>query len=214
MSKTITAIKKTAVTQIAIPKVLLDTPNLTLLSRAVIIYEGNKNRPTSNVKTRSQVSGTGKKPWRQKGTGRARHGSMRSPIWSGGGITFGPSSKKNYIRKITSAEYQIALTMLLSLAAQAGKLVSITDMPVFDKTKAAVKWLELLPKAAKKITFIVNDAKKYRAFTNLPRVSLQVENSLQLDTLAHSDLIVINESYLNSLTKPTETKPTAKKGTV
>src|SRR5687768_1672477 len=100
MTSNITFINKNTTSTLKLPTAL-DVPiNNEILSQAVITTRGNRHRGTAHAKTRSEVSGTGKKPWKQKGTGRARHGSMRSPIWIGGGITFGPRSANNFTRKL------------------------------------------------------------------------------------------------------------------
>ena len=85
-----------------------------LIKQAVLTQKANSRQNLAHVKDRAEVSGGGKKPWRQKGTGRARHGSIRSPLWSGGGVTFGPRKEKNFYRKINKKMKQLAVFSILS----------------------------------------------------------------------------------------------------
>ena len=88
--------------------------NETLVHQAVVTYLAGSRQGSHKQKTRSEVRGGGKKPWKQKGTGRARHGSTRSPIWIGGGITFGPTSSRNFSKKVNKKAKKKALAMVLT----------------------------------------------------------------------------------------------------
>ncbi len=94
----------------------------------------NQREPWADTKNRGEVSGGGKKPWQQKGTGRARHGSIRSPIWKGGGVAFGPLTDRNYKTKINKKTRQSVIKMCLSDKAQSGNLLVLEDFN-FDKPK-------------------------------------------------------------------------------
>ena len=100
--------------------------NPDLVHQALKVQEANKRRLIAHAKTRSEVSGGGKKPWRQKGTGRARHGSTRSPIWVGGGVTHGPLTEKNFTLKISQKMRQGAIFAVLSQRLKEGE-VKIVD---------------------------------------------------------------------------------------
>ena len=112
--------------------------NEALVHQVVTSQMANQRRGTAHAKTRGEVRGGGKKPWRQKGTGRARHGSTRSPIWIGGGVTHGPRSDKDYTKKINKKMAKKALYTVLSAKARDGEIVVIDalDFPS-GKTKEA-----------------------------------------------------------------------------
>ncbi|MDX9893128.1 MAG: 50S ribosomal protein L4 [Patescibacteria group bacterium] len=113
-----------------------------LVQQAVVIQQANSRQVIAHAKDRSEVSGGGRKPWRQKGTGRARHGSSRSPIWRGGGITFGPTKDRNFSVKMNQKAKQKALLMTLSDKAHNQKIVLIDELSLTEaKTK---KFLEIL----------------------------------------------------------------------
>jgi len=109
--------------------------NHNLVHQVVTSMLANKRQVTAHTKDRSEVSGGGKKPWRQKGTGRARHGSSRSPIWVGGGVTFGPRNDRNYTKKINSKMRIAALYTALSSKLAAGRMVFVDSLGASDKTR-------------------------------------------------------------------------------
>ena len=103
-----------------------------LLKQAYDAYLANGRLNLAVTKTRGLVSGGGKKPWKQKGTGRARFGSSRVPIWRGGGITFGPTGEENYSKQLNTKAKRLAIRQALSLASTAGKISVIEDIVVKD----------------------------------------------------------------------------------
>lgn len=112
--------------------------NADLVHQVVTSYAANRRRGTAHAKTRGEVRGGGKKPWRQKGTGRARHGSIRSPIWKGGGVTHGPRTEKNYEKKINKKMAKKALWTVLSAKARDDEIVVMDEMNFPEaKTKHA-----------------------------------------------------------------------------
>ena len=128
--------------------------NDALMSQVVNSMLSNARTPVAHTKNRGDVSGGGKKPWRQKGTGRARHGSIRSPIWKGGGVTHGPRNEKNYERTIPKKMRAKALYMALSKKLQDGEIVFVDSFKLdAPKTAAAKKALDLIAKSGfEKIT--------------------------------------------------------------
>ncbi len=111
------------------------------VKRVLTILSANRRRPSAKVKDRSEVRGGGKKPWRQKGTGRARAGSIRSPIWRGGGITFGPTTDRNFSRSLPKKERQNLLKRIIGLHAKEKTLCLVRSLPSLEKTKAVAKYL-------------------------------------------------------------------------
>ena len=124
--------------------------NPDLVHQALRIQEMNRRTPGAHVKDRSEVSGGGKKPWRQKGTGRARHGSIRSPIWKGGGVTHGPSKDVNFKKKITTTAARKALAIVLSARVTEGRLLIVNALNLTSgKTKDAIKAIAAVTKGFK-----------------------------------------------------------------
>jgi large subunit ribosomal protein L4 len=168
--------------------------NADLLYRAVRMQRGNRRQGTHSTKTRGEVSGGGRKPWRQKGTGRARAGSRRSPLWVGGGTTFGPKPR-SYGTKLTKKMKQGALFSALSDRAREERLTLI-DRIGFEqpKTKAAVALLDRL--GLSESTLVVVGSAEYgrpvkKSFTNLPGVKCIACGGVNVyDVLRHDHLLM------------------------
>jgi len=118
-----------------------------VVHQVAVAMMGNKRQVLAHAKGRSEVRGGGRKPWRQKGTGRARHGSIRSPLWVGGGVTFGPTKERNFSKKINIKMRRIAIRMCLSDRVKDGKLILLDGISIKDgKTKEIVKTFDNLKK--------------------------------------------------------------------
>src|SRR3989344_4854143 len=114
--------------------------NADLVSQALRVFLANKRQVLASTKDRSEISGGGRKPWRQKGTGRARHGSIRSPLWKGGGITFGPTKERNFKLKINKKMARKAFLTALSTKARDNEILLFDDLKVTSsKTKEMAK---------------------------------------------------------------------------
>ena len=168
--------------------------NEDLLYRAVRMQRGNRRQGTHSTKTRGEVSGGGRKPWRQKGTGRARAGSRRSPLWVGGGTTFGPKPR-SYETKLTKKMKQGALFSALSDRAREERLTLIDRMGFEEpRTKAAVELLDRL--GLSESTLVVVGSAEYtrpvkKSFTNLPRVKCIACGGVNVyDVLRHDQLLM------------------------
>ncbi len=169
----------------------------------------NNRRVLAHAKTRSEVSGGGRKPWRQKGTGRARHGSIRSPIWIGGGVAHGPTKDVNFKKKVSTAQGRAALASVVSDRVKGGQLLVVDSLTVSSgKTKdAAVTLAELTKNLAGyrmggRILVVLagtaDDAMTRRAFANIP--SAQVMRAQDLNAL-----IVLSFPYVIATVAAVET---------
>ncbi len=152
------------------------------------------NARTSNqhTKTRGEVRGGGKKPWKQKGTGRARHGSSRSPIWVGGGITFGPRSDRNYSKKINKSSRKAALSMVLSDKAAHEGIIAMNEVTLKEgKTKAMAALLKNLPVGRRVILVLPkSDAMVIRASRNLKNLRTNSLSDVSLMDLLKADTLI------------------------
>lgn len=176
-------------------------PNLHLLAEAVRIQAANARKGLAHTKTRGEVSGGGKKPWKQKGTGRARAGSIRSPIWRHGGITFGPRSDRNWSLKINKKAKTKALFMSLSDKAKDGKLVIVEGISLeTPKTKQFSGILKAFAgklELGKKQLFVMpkKDDTLSRASRNIPAVTPVLATSLNVtDVLKADSMVILKES--------------------
>lgn len=179
----------------------LKVENHQLLKEAYIAHLANSRANLAKTKRRGEVRGGGAKPWRQKGTGRARAGSIRSPIWAGGGVIFGPTGGENYGRKINTKTKRLALRQALSIVAEADK-IKVVDSLVFSegKVKAAQNLLTKI-KAKGKILFVAEQKEPMvkRATSNLPNVQLIQANYLSVFDILNADTIVITKKALEHI---------------
>src|SRR3989344_1341683 len=130
-----------------LPKEIFQVPmNADLVHQVFISHTANQRQNSAHTKNRSEVRGGGRKPWRQKGTGRARHGSIRSPLWKGGGVTFGPRNEKNWQKDIPKKMKKKALFMVLSEKVKNNLLVILDALEIqSQKTKEMAKIINKLP---------------------------------------------------------------------
>ena len=159
-------------------KIFGQKPNADLVQQVVVTIQGNMRTPVAHTKGRGEVRGGGKKPWKQKGTGRARHGSSRSPIWVGGGVTHGPSKDKVFARKMNSKMKSKALAVVLSGKFRDGELIFINELALpQNKTKLASGILSKLGKALDRKEFSYK--KGNRVLLALPKRDLNIEKSFR-----------------------------------
>lgn len=183
------------------PKIWEVKVNPELISRVVRAQEANARWSTANAKTRGMVRGGGAKPWRQKGTGRARAGSNRSPIWRGGGVVFGPSTKKNYQQKINRQEKVLALKMALVDRFNEGAKLLDTLSVNEAKTKEAVVILRKLEVVKGLVVMEKMDEKVKRAFNNLAGVELVSLSELGVGDVVRYPKLLMTVGALEAMTK-------------
>jgi large subunit ribosomal protein L4 len=184
-----------------LPKAFLEVHphNLYLYVKA---YATGLRANTAHVKTRAEVSGGGKKPWAQKGGGRARAGSKRSPIFVGGGVAFGPSSNKNYDLKVNKKQKKLALYHALAEKAANGRLLLIDSIVVGSgKTKDASAFVNSLGQRDVLVVKEMIDDKTFLAFRNLQNSYLIESNELNAYLAAAYSSIVIEKAVWEKLTK-------------
>jgi len=157
---------------------------------AVITYLANRRQATAKTKKRFEVSGGGKKPWRQKGTGRARAGSTRSPIWVGGGTVFGPTGVQNFKVKQNRKEHTLALKGALSLKAKKD-LVVLDKLEVSGKTKEIVNVLKALKLENEKVLLINSDSLVLQGAKNLNNITFRGETNVSVYDLMNSTKVLI-----------------------
>jgi len=168
-----------------------------LIHEAVVSMQSNARRSTAHTKTRGEVSGGGKKPWRQKGTGRARQGSIRSPIWRGGGITFGPRNDKNYFKKMNARARKIALWGALSDKAGSGNIIVLDDFKNDKlKTKEMFKILTALKIKFPALLVIAKTDKTIKKIgQNIKHLMINTADNLHLfDILKAKNLVIIKKA--------------------
>lgn len=171
-------------------------PNRDLLAQYIRIFQTNQRQGTSKVKNRSEVSGGGKKPWRQKGTGRARHGSSRSPIWTKGGITHGPIPK-NYNLKFPKKMRRLALLSALSVKANDKNIKILSELKFKQpKTKEMVEILSNL-KTDRRVLIVTNgsDLSVVKSAKNIPFVEVSTQDNLNaFDLIKAKDVIFVKDA--------------------
>lgn len=194
----------TSVGEVALePKIFGVKVKSQLLQQAVRTQLANTRVAIAHTKDRSEVSGGGKKPWRQKGTGRARHGSIRSPIWKGGGVTFGPRPDRNFSLKLNKKAKRQALFMALSDRASDKNIVVVDELSMKNvKTKELLALISKLP--LKKTILLVlpkSDAIVVKSARNVPYLTTINANSLNVVDVLNHESILVPKASLPVITK-------------
>ena len=176
------------------------TPNDQVVYEAVVLNAASKRQGTHSTKTRSEVSGGGRKPWKQKGTGRARQGSIRATQWRGGGIAFGVSPR-SYSFKINKKERVLALKTALTYKAKTKELVVIDNIKLDSlKTKEVINILDTL-KLNGKVLFVTNDENEnlYMAARNLGNVLVLMADEINCYDIVNADVMVCDEEAVKKI---------------
>ncbi len=205
MEGTIYSYKGESIGKTKLPASIFGLPwNADLVHQVVVSMQSSARRGTAHTKNRGEVRGGGKKPWKQKGTGQARHGSTRSPIWVGGGVAHGPRSEKNYERKVNRKMKTQALFTLLSKKFKDGEVVFIDDLTLAEaKTKKALEVLSswntipelkgsLQKRNALSIFVPERTMELSRSFRNISNVSLEDLNSINpVSLLSYKKIVLV-----------------------
>lgn len=193
--------------KITLPEAIFNLPwNADLVHQVVTSMMSSARHPIAHTKTRGEVRGGGKKPWQQKGTGRARHGSTRSPIWVGGGIAHGPRNDKNYDRKVNKKAKTKALYTILSKKFKDGEILFVDSIsfkaPKAKEAKvtlesfAKVKGFEKFTTKPKNVAIIAMDKKSVevsKSFQNFGNLSIEeFRNINPVSVLNHKYLVIAN----------------------
>ncbi|MFZ6035756.1 MAG: 50S ribosomal protein L4 [Patescibacteria group bacterium] len=174
-----------------------------VVQQAIRTIQANRRQPIAHTKDRSDVRGGGKKPWRQKGTGRARHGSSRSPLWIGGGVTFGPTKERNFSLKMNRKAKRAALFMGLTDKAQDKKIVVLDTLSLPSiKTKMLADMLKKLP--VKKTVLLILpsvDQAVIKSARNIPSLTTIQASSLNIEAILKHEYMLLPQASLDTLKK-------------
>ena len=174
-------------------------PNVHVMHTVVRAYRAAMRQGTHNTLTRGEVRGGGKKPWRQKGTGRARQGTIRAPHWVGGGVVFGPHPR-SYAFRVNNKEVKLALRSALSAKLADNELIVVEDFS-FEKpsTKAAKAAMQALGCEGRRTTVVIDDdaVEAYLSFRNLEYVTVLPASMANTLELVDNKVLVLTESALN-----------------
>ena len=181
--------------------------NESLVHQVAVSMLSNTRRGLAHTKDRSEIRGGGAKPWKQKGTGRARHGSSSSPIWRGGGVTFGPRNEKNYTKRINKKMRAQSLYVVLSKKLKEKQLVFVDKITFAEpKTKLAITFIEKIEGAFKdkrgKILLVLGENNKIveRCFSNIPKVEVVPISGLNTKSaLSHTRIVISSPEIAEEL---------------
>ena len=172
-----------------------------VVHQVYIAQMANAREPWAHTKNKGEVRGGGKKPWKQKGTGRARHGSTRSPLWVGGGVTFGPLNIRNYKQKINKKVNALAVKMCLTDKVKESTFIVLEEMPKDGKASTVSKLRKVLPGFGKSTLLLsaeVND-KVNLATRNIEKFDMQQAKDVSVVDLLHHQFIVIDKKAVEVL---------------
>ena len=172
--------------------------NPQVIKDAVTVYQANLRQATAKTKKRHEVHGTNKKPWRQKGTGRARSGDVKSPIWVGGGKVFGPDGNQNYKISQNKKAHALALKTVLSQKVNGGIIV-VDSLKAEKISTKAIKADLANVKASGKILLVSQDEKLIKSAQNIDRLELRAVNNISVYDVLNANVIVIGKADIETL---------------
>ena len=177
--------------------------NPQLVHQALVAQLANRRLPWAHTKDRGEVSGGGRKPWRQKGTGRARHGSIRSPLWKGGGVTFGPRKERKFTKKINKKMKRLAIFSILSKKIKDNELKVVDKFDVTTKkTKEYYKMLKNLVNLRSKTLLIPSSTNNiHKLIANIKNVDAISPQSLNVYDLLRNKNIILEKEAIKEIEK-------------
>ncbi len=187
---------------VKLPKEVFDVKiNNQVMFDTVMMERASRRQGTHAVKSRADVSGTGKKPWKQKGTGRARQGSLRSPQFVGGGRAFGPRTERNYNVKVNKKARKLAFFSALTLLAKEGSVLVDDSIKLKEpKTKELLKQIQALNlEGRKRIVIVSSDENVYKSANNIPNVAAIKLTALTVEALLWTDALILGTEDIKKL---------------
>ena len=177
--------------------------NTDLVHQLITTYTANGHQNTKGQKNRSAVRGGGRKPWKQKGTGRARAGTIRSPIWRGGGVTFAKKFQRNNPKKINKKMYRSAIRSIWSKLAEENKIIALNEINIDEPVKSSQVKKILSDIGISKALVVVNKNNEQlnKASKNLKECDVLTINSMNPSLLISADNVVVTSETINSLTE-------------
>lgn len=194
---------------VSIPEIIIsDTINPYFLHEVVKYYLSQERVGTASTKTRSEVSGGGKKPWRQKHTGRARQGSIRSPLWKGGGVVFGPKPR-DYSLDIPKRKLKLALKQVFTQRIKDGNVYVFENFSFTEpKTKSFVNIIKALSLSEKKLLVVLSkiDEITLKSMRNYPKVEYVSARDVNAYDIINSEVIIMDKNSIDIIAKRLEDK--------
>ncbi|TSC89117.1 MAG: large subunit ribosomal protein L4 [Parcubacteria group bacterium Gr01-1014_3] len=192
-------LKGESVGEVDLPDAIFATPwNPDLVHQVILAQDANQHHPWAHAKGRGEVRGGGKKPWKQKHTGRARHGSIRSPIWKGGGVSHGPTKERIFTQKVNKKMARVAVHSALSKKLADGEVRIVDSLEMSGKTKQFFASLKML--LGKNVSSLIVPAAKNlnaaRAARNIPKVASLPATSLNVSDVLKHKTVVIDKNAL------------------
>lgn len=205
LTTTLYNMKGEKVGEIELPEKIFGVPvNPDLVHFAAVVQSANGRQVLAHAKDRGEVSGGGKKPWKQKGSGRSRHGSSRSPIWRHGGVTFGPTKERNFGKKINKKMKQNAVSMMLSSKVADKELIVLDQFALSEpKTRLMADLLKKLPINGKStlVALPARDKNILLAVKNLPAVKTVMVNDVNVGDLLGYKYLLIPKKAIEAFEK-------------
>jgi len=175
-------------------------PNMTVMNQALLRHLANRRSGSASTKTRAEVSGGGRKPWRQKGTGRSRHGSIRSPLWRGGGVTFGPRPR-DYNQAMPKKMRRLAIKCAYSVKVTGKKMFALDELKMENpKTRQFVDMMKKL-NLDKSVLFVI-DEKNFaveKSASNIPGIKVVTTEGVNIHDLMKYDRLVMTTSAIKKV---------------